>query len=353
MNDTRAMHPRTTGEAIESWNGEQLEVIHDPPSGAWIIIAVHSTAAGPARGGTRIFPYRSLDDAILDVLALSRAMTAKFRALHFPSGGGKAVVFGATDLSPDARKQLLIRYGSMIAALGGRFATGPDIGTSPEDMNTIAVHGAPYVFCRTPEHGGAGDSAPLTAIGVLTAVLDMSQRIFGSEALHGRTIALQGLGSVGLQLAQRLLDRGASLVVADLDPQRQQTLAHPDVCWVEPEQLLATTCDILVPCAVGGVLTKTTIPQLRCRGVVGAANNIFADPGAAPCLAARGISLAPDFLANAGGAVGITGIETLGWTAKQAEKEVASRIRRALAETYAYATKRGLDPQSAALELQM
>ncbi len=335
------------GQAIEVWNGEQLELVRDLQTGAWFVIAIHSTQAGPARGGTRMRSYPNLDAAVIDVLALSRAMTGKFRALDFPSGGGKAVIYQPSRLSQQDRDALLVRFGAAVANLGGRFATGPDVGTSPRDMDLIARRGAPHVFCRTPENGGAGDSAPLTAHGVFHALCNLSQRIFGSQQLAGRTIAIQGVGSVGLHLATQLQKAGAKLLLADTDRSRRSLM--PNATWVDAATILSRECDLLVPCALGGVLTTQTVSGLRCRGVVGGANNIFASPAVAALLHQRGILLAPDFIANAGGAVGITGIEALGWSRQQAYDEVANRVAHALNRAYVVAQQRSLDPMAAAL----
>ncbi|MGB1277283.1 MAG: Glu/Leu/Phe/Val dehydrogenase dimerization domain-containing protein, partial [Nannocystaceae bacterium] len=306
----------------------------DAQTGAWFIVAIHSTKLGPARGGTRMRGYASLDAAILDVLALSQAMTWKFASLRFPSGGGKAVIVGAQELGSEARRLLLIRYGEHLQQFQGRFQTGPDVGTSPADMSVIAERGTPHVFCRTREKGGPGDSAPLTALGVQAAIVDIASRLNGSPSLDGQRIAIQGVGSVGLALAKLLLAQGASLLVADPDPTRRACLQDPNVTWVDPDRVLASPCDLLVPCALGGALNHITLPSLRCRGVIGAANNPLATSADAAELHARGILLAPDFIANAGGAVGCTGIEALGWSPERAQTEVETRIREALAETF-------------------
>jgi len=339
------------GSAIEAWRGEELKIGRDSETGAWLIVAIHSTQLGPARGGTRMRAYPSLDAAILDVLALSQAMTRKFATLRFPSGGGKAVIVGAEDLAHDMRRQLLVRFGEYLHQFQDRFQTGPDVGTCSADMDVIAEKGAPYVFCRTPGNGGPGDSAPLTALGVQAALVDIANRLNGSRSLAGQRIAIQGVGSVGYALAKLLLAQGASLVLADLDPTRRTCLQGPNVAWVDPEQILATPCDLLVPCALGGVLNHTTIPALQCRGVIGAANNPLATPADAAELHERGILLAPDFIANAGGAVGITGIEALGWSPEQARTQVESRVQDALADTYSILEQTGVDPMAAAQQL--
>jgi glutamate dehydrogenase/leucine dehydrogenase len=332
----------------EGWNGEEILEREDAASGARIVIALHSSRLGPASGGTRMKPYSSLDAAREDARRLSEGMTCKWAAAGFPRGGGKAVIAVPPELGGAARDALLRRYGSFIQELAGRFWTGADVGTSSRDMDVIAETGAPYVFSRTPEHGGAGDSAPWTALGVEAGIRATCARLFGDPSLAGRRIVVQGAGSVGGMLIERLLEAGAAVAFSDVSPASVRRYRDErGVPFVDPGGVLETPCDVLAPCALGGILDAATIPRLACCAVAGAANNQLAEPGDAVRLGARGILYAPDFVINAGGAVGITGQESLGWPAERARHEVL-RIGATLERVYALAEAQGITTDAAA-----
>jgi glutamate dehydrogenase/leucine dehydrogenase len=242
---------------------------------------------------------------------------------------------------------LLRRYGSFIQELGGRFWTGADVGTSARDMDVISETGAPYVFSRTPAHGGAGDSSTWTALGVEAGQRTTCARLFGSESLSGRRVVVQGAGSVGGELLERLLAAGADVAFSDVDPASVRRWRERGVEFLEPERVLEAPCDVLAPCALGGILDAASIPRLRCRAVAGAANNQLGGPEDAERLRARGILYAPDFVINAGGAIGITGQEALGWPAGKAREEVL-RIGATLARVYDLAESLGITTDAAA-----
>ena len=312
------------------------------------MIALHSSRLGPASGGTRMKPYASLDAAREDAMRLSEGMTYKWAAAGFPRGGGKAVIAVPPGLDGAVRDALLRRYGSYIQELAGRFWTGADVGTSARDMDVIAETGAPYVFSRTPEHGGAGDSGPWTALGVFSAIEATCARVFGTPAVAGRRILVQGTGSVGGRLIERLAEAGAAVSFSDVLP--AAVAKYRDglgLTFVAPDAVFDTPCDILAPCALGGVLDARSIPRLACRAVVGAANNQLATPEDAGRLRARGILYAPDFVVNAGGAIAITGQEALGWPDEKAREEVL-RIGSTLSRIFDLAEAEGITPDAAA-----
>lgn len=333
---------------LEDWDGEAVVVRHDQPSGAWIFIAIHSTSLGPAAGGTRMRTYPDPGAALQDALRLAEAMTLKYAVPGFPRGGGKAVIAVPPDLDPEARTALLRRYGTLLRQLGGLFLTGPDVGTSSEDMDVIGETGAPYVFARTPARGGAGGSGPATALGVFAALEAAAGHVFGEASLRGRHVLVQGTGSVGSALIERLLTAGAKVSFSDVDPGAVRRFRDErGLEYVPPEAVFETPCDLFSPCALGGVLNEATIPRLRCRAVAGAANNQLATPEDAERLRARGILYAPDFVVSLGGAMAITGREAMGWTPAQADREVL-RIGDTLRKVFDRAEADGLTTEAAA-----
>jgi len=306
-----------------SWDGEELIERADGETGARIFVALHSSRLGPPTGGTRMKTYSDAPSARRDAMRLSEAMTYKWAAADFLRGGGKAVIAVPPGLGDVARAELLRRYGRLLAELGGRFSTGPDVGTSPRDMDVIAETGAPYVFSRTPERGGAGSSGSWTALGVFAAIETVCERLFGDRSPRGRRVVVQGTGSVGAPLIERLAAAGARVAAADPDARAVGRLRERLGIDILPaEACLEEPSDIFAPCALGGVLDAETIPRLTARAVVGAANDQLGGPEDGQRLRERGVLYAPDFVVNAGGAVAITGIEALGWSGDRAEAAV-------------------------------
>ena len=334
---------------LNAWDGERVIIEFDRPTGAWIIIAIHSMRRGPAGGGTRMKPYPTMEAALADALELARSMSYKFACAAMARGGGKAVIAIPPDLSHQARLDLLRRYGALISRLGGMFQTGPDVGTSSADMDIIAETGAPYVFGRTVQAGGAGDSGPATALGVLRSMGVVCQHLFGSPLLAGRRVLVQGAGSVGLRLIRLLREARAEILFSDVDEatirQVQDTLGIP---CIPAEKVYETPCDIFAPCALGGILNQATIPQLKCRAIVGSANNQLARPEDSELLRERGILYAPDFIVNVGGAMALVGIEAMGWSEAEANAHVIQGIEQALRQTFDLATARNISTAEAA-----
>jgi glutamate dehydrogenase/leucine dehydrogenase len=335
-------------ERIPGWDGLGVVTHVDLETGAAIYVAMHSDRLGPPSGGTRMKSYPDAAAARRDAMRLAEAMTYKWAAARFPRGGGKAVIDAPPGLSDAARDGLLRRYGALVRELGGRFLTGPDVGTSPRDMDVIAETGSPWVFGRTEGKGGTGGSGGWTALGVFVSIETACERLFGTRSLRGRKIVIQGAGSVGGDLARRLALADASVEVADSDPAAAERAASGGWITVVPAaDVLERACDVLAPCALGGVLDAGSIPTLRCAAVVGAANNPLAEPADAERLRARGILYGPDFVVNAGGAIAVTGIEALGWTAERAEAAVRA-IAGTLARVFALADSERITTDAAA-----
>jgi glutamate dehydrogenase/leucine dehydrogenase len=335
-------------ERVPGWDGIGVVTRIDRVTGAAIHVALHSDRLGAPSGGTRMKGYENAAEARRDAMRLAEAMTCKWAVAGFPRGGGKAVIDVPHDLEPAARDGLLRRYGMLVRELGGRFLTGPDVGTSPSDMDVISETGSPWVFGRTRERGGTGGSGGWTALGVFVSIETACERLFGSRALEGRRVVIQGAGSVGGDLARRLAEAGASVEVADSDPAAAvRAASDPRVSIVPARGVLGRPCDVLAPCALGGVLDAASIPSLRCAAVVGAANNPLSERADAERLRARGILYAPDFVANAGGAIAVTGIEALGWSAQRAETAVRG-IAETLARVFVIAEQDGITTDEAA-----
>ncbi|MXG90117.1 Leu/Phe/Val dehydrogenase [Nocardioides flavescens] len=282
---------------------EQVVFAQDPASGLRAIVAIHSTALGPALGGTRFFPYASTGAALADVLDLSRGMSYKAALAGLDLGGGKAVIVG--DPATLRSEALFRAYGRFVQSLGGRYWTACDVGTYSPDMDDIA-RDCDYVTGRTTAHGGAGDSSVLTAYGVFQGMRAAAQVAWGAPTLEGRTVGVAGVGKVGHHLVSRLVADGARVVVTDVsDAAVARVLAeHPGVSAVaSTDELVTGDLDVYAPCAMGGALTDEVVAGLRARIVCGAANNQLAHPGVEKLLEEHGVLYAPDYCVNAGGLV--------------------------------------------------
>jgi leucine dehydrogenase len=296
--------------------------------------------------------YPDVGAALQDAMRLAEGMTYKFAGPGIPRGGGKAVIALPDDFDPQARPALLRRYGALVHQLGGLFYTGPDVGTSSADMDIIAETGAPYVFGRTPAAGGAGSSGPATALGVFTGIQVACEHLFGEAALNGRRVLVQGAGSVGGPLIEHLHAAGAELTFSEVDEGAIRRFRDRlGLQFVSPQAVYTAECDLFAPCALGSVLNADTIPQLKCRAVVGAANNQLADSKDAERLQARGILYAPDYVVNVGGAIFLLGVEAQGWTKERAEEEVVESVRRALGQIFELAAMEGITTDAAAQQI--
>jgi leucine dehydrogenase len=290
-------------DELDRCGHEGLWFASDPATGMRSIIGIHSTVRGPALGGTRILPYRSTDEALIDVLRLSRGMTYKAAAAGLPLGGGKAVIIAdpATAKTPE----LLKAYGRAVESLGGTYITAEDVGSTVADMEIVATQ-TRHVTGLPIESGGSGDPSPATAHGVLAAMHAAAEFIWGSADLDDRSVAIQGVGKVGSELARLLAEAGCRLAVGDTNPRAVESIvAETGARAVATDAILYEECDILAPCALGAILDATTIPRLRCVAVVGSANNMLLGPDDATRLEAASIFYVPDFVANGGGIINI------------------------------------------------
>lgn len=337
---------------LENWEGESLVARRDEVGRAWIFIAIHSSRLGPAAGGTRMKSYPGPTAALHDALRLSEGMTYKFAAPNLPFGGAKAVIAVPSDLDPADRPGLLRRYGELVTQLGGRFLTGPDVGTTPEDMDIISETASSFVFCRTPGAGGAGDPGPFTALGVLAGIEAACEHVFGSPELADRRLVVQGVGDVGGALLDLLEAKGADVVFTEIDADLiSRYRDERGFAFVAPEEVFAVEGDVFVPCALGGVLNAETIDRLRCRIVAGSANNQLAEPSDAERLRAAGVLYAPDFVINVGGAMAMPAMETMGWTADHAREQVRNYVRKTLLAIFNEAERFGSSTAAAAVAM--
>ncbi|MEU3272940.1 Glu/Leu/Phe/Val dehydrogenase dimerization domain-containing protein [Saccharomonospora sp. NPDC006951] len=325
---------------------EQVVFCQDPHSGLKAIIAVYSTALGPAIGGTRFHPYATEREALDDVLALSKGMAYKNALAGLDHGGGKAVIIG--DPATLKSETLLRAYGRFIQSLGGRYITACDVGTYVADMDVIARE-TRFVTGRSPDNGGAGDSSVLTAFGVYQGMRASAEHVWGTPELRGRTVGVSGVGKVGHLLVGHLVEAGAKVLVTDVAEAAldRVALAHPEVEIVpDADALMSEGLDVFAPCALGGVLDDDTVAKLRAAVVCGAANNQLAHAGVEKMLEERGILFAPDYLVNSGGVIQVSD-ELHGFDFERAKRKVTSLFETTKA-VFELAAAEGVPPVTAA-----
>ncbi|TQJ75012.1 Glu/Leu/Phe/Val dehydrogenase dimerization domain-containing protein [Streptomyces sp. SLBN-31] len=327
---------------------EQVVLCQDRASGLKAVIAIHSTALGPALGGTRFYPYATEAEAVADALNLARGMSYKNAMAGLDHGGGKAVIIG--DPERDKTEELLLAYGRMVASLGGRYVTACDVGTYVADMDVVARE-CRWTTGRSPENGGAGDSSVLTAYGVYQGMRASAQHLWGDPSLRGRKVGIAGVGKVGHHLVRHLRDEGAEVVITDVREEAVGRIlaAHPEgVTAVADTATLIRVqdLDIYAPCALGGALNDDTVPALTAKVVCGAANNQLAHPGVEKDLADRAILYAPDYVVNAGGVIQVAD-ELHGFDFERCRAKAAKIFDTTLA-IFARAKTDGIPPAAAA-----
>jgi len=294
---------------------EQIVYGYDEVSGLRTIIAIHSTALGPALGGTRFFPYESEADALTDVLRLSKGMTYKAAAAGLDLGGGKAVIIG--DPRTDKSERLFRAYGRIVDSLRGRYITAEDVGTTTTDIDLIRRE-TKWALGISVAEGGAGDPSPVTARGLFNAARAVAEFIWGGSDLAGRRFAVQGVGKVGSAFVQLLVEARAEVIVSDAYEAAIKTAVDTyGVKSVPPDDIHTVDCDFYSPCALGAGLNERIIPELNCQAIVGSANNQLATDEDADRIAQRGIIYAPDFVVNAGGLINVYD-EMLGYSKTRA-----------------------------------
>jgi leucine dehydrogenase len=337
--------------AGEDFGHETLLVRRGARGGVPIIIAVQSTALGPSLGGCRMWSYPTLEDGVHDALRLSRAMTLKAAAAELPLGGGKAVVCLPPGAHPPrgSQRELILRdLADSIELLGGSYITAEDVGTTSSDMALISEW-TTHVVGRPGAQGGGGDPGAFTAAGVEAALRACFAHTFGSRGVGERSVAIVGAGSVGGALARRLARKGARLVLADVDPAKQELARGLGAEWMRPAEALRAHVDAVAPCALGGAIDARLAEELDCRIVCGAANNQLTDDRWAERLAERGILYAPDFIVNAAGLINVW-LELTGYDADEAQRRAAA-IEDVLARVIARAESTHATPLQAAMEL--
>ncbi|HWA03223.1 MAG TPA: Glu/Leu/Phe/Val dehydrogenase dimerization domain-containing protein [Rhizomicrobium sp.] len=311
---------------------ESVSFFDDKASGLKSIISIHSTALGPSCGGCRMYPYATADAALTDVLRLSRGMSYKSAIANLPLGGGKAVIIG--DPAKDKSDSKLAAFAEAVNALGGRYITAMDVGMGPKDMPVIARSTKFIAGYDQPGKKG-GDSGPMTALGVFVGLKAAVRHRFGADTTKGLTVAIQGLGKVGMGLAKRLHAEGAKLIVADVsaDVVRRAVDAF-GAREASPETIIAAECDVLSPNALGAILNDRSVAGLHARVVAGAANNQLANDANGRMLMERGILYAPDYVINGGGIICVAG-QIYDWDNEEIERRTL-----AISETLAAIFKR-------------
>jgi leucine dehydrogenase len=303
-------------EKVTNTDHERVLFARDAESDYRGIIAIHSTALGPAVGGTRFWNYATEEEALTDALRLSRGMTYKTALLGLPFGGGKSIIIG-DNKTPD-REALFRAHGRFVDTLRGRYITAEDVGTSPADMEIVRLETRHVAGLS----GLSGDPSPYTARGVFRAMQAATKFLWNTDDLAGVTVAVQGCGHVGYHLAKMLHTTGAKLVVTDVDDRSVTRVREEfDAEIVQPNEIFSVRADIFAPCALGGVINDETIPELKAQIIAGAANNQLLDERHGEMLGERNILYAPDYVANAGGVLNGC-VELLGWNSELASRKV-------------------------------
>ena len=283
---------------MSKYRHEKVLFINNEKAGLKAIIAVHNTNLGPAIGGCRLFPYASFDDALFDVLRLSRGMSHKNAVAGLPHGGGKGVIIADPSMKTEA---MFEAFGEAVNNLGGDYITAEDVNTTCDDA-LIMLRKTNHI-CGLPQN--SGDPSPFTARGTWQGIKATAKVALGRDSLEGLTIAVQGLGKVGYDLCRLLHQSGAKLIIANRSNKAaaERAMEEFGATIVPTEQIFSQECDIFSPNAMGAILNPTTIPQLKCKAVAGAANNQILDDASGLALKARGIFYAPDFVINGGGVI--------------------------------------------------
>ncbi|MBC8587817.1 Glu/Leu/Phe/Val dehydrogenase [Tissierellaceae bacterium BX21] len=303
---------------LEKYDYEQLVFCQDRNSGLKAIISIHDTTLGPALGGTRIWDYKSEEDAIVDALRLSKGMTYKNATAGLNLGGGKAVIIG--DPTKIKSEELFRSFGRYIEGLGGRYITAEDMNTTTQDMALINDE-TDYVVGL---EGKSGNPSPVTAFGVYRGILAAANEVFGSDDLTGKVVAVQGLGSVGYAVCEHLVNAGAKLFVTDIRKESiERAVNNLGVTAVSPDEIYNVECDIFTPCAMGAVINDFTVEQLKCKIVAGSANNQLAEEKHGEILREKGILYVPDFVINSGGVINVYE-ELLGYNKERAMKRASA-----------------------------
>lgn len=333
-----------TLETMYSMGHEEVVFFQDKSCGLKAIVGIHDTTLGPALGGTRLWPYATEEEALIDVLRLSRGMTYKNAISGLNLGGGKAVIIA----DPKNKSEALFRsFGRFIESLNGRYITAEDVNTNVEDIEHIFTE-TNYVTGVAQTNGGSGNPSPYTALGVFRGIEASVTKAFGSRSLKGKTIALQGVGSVGFELSKLLAEAGANIVYTDVNENNINRMkeAFPNFKFVAPNEIFSVACDVYTPCALGASINDETIPQLKAKIVCGAANNQLKEDRHGLILKEKGILYAPDYLVNAGGVMNVS-IEFEGWADSKSRRMVDTIYEKTL-DVFAISEKQNIPVNKAA-----
>ncbi|HOA70695.1 MAG TPA: Glu/Leu/Phe/Val dehydrogenase dimerization domain-containing protein [Bacillota bacterium] len=331
--------------SMEEYGYEQVVFNYDKVSGLRAIIVIHDTTLGPALGGVRMWPYQSEEEALFDALRLARGMTYKSAAMGLNLGGGKAVIIG--DPRTDKTEELFRAFGMFVEALMGRYITAEDVGTTTDDMDIIKTCTDHVVGLS----GTSGDPSPFTAFGTFRAMQACAKYVFGDENLAGRKVVIQGVGNVGYHLAQRLLEAGAQVYVADLHPDKAERAVELGAHAIPCDEVYDQECDIFAPCALGGCINDETVGRLKTKIVCGSANNQLLEDRHAQVLAERGILYAPDFVANGGGLINVSFELAPGGYNREQSLAKVSKIYDILLRVFQIADERGITTAEAANQM--
>ncbi|MFN3839557.1 MAG: Glu/Leu/Phe/Val dehydrogenase dimerization domain-containing protein [Cyclobacteriaceae bacterium] len=335
--------------SLSTLGHEQVVFCHDDATGLKAIIAIHNTTLGPALGGTRMWNYATEQEALTDVLRLSRGMTFKASISGLNLGGGKAVIIG--DAKTMKTEAFLRRFGKFVNSLGGKYITAEDVNMKTADMEFIAME-TKHVTGLPESAGGGGDPSPVTAYGTYLGMKASAKKVFGSDSLSGKKVAVQGVGQVGMHLVEYLVKENAVVYISDISEEKVKAVAGKyGVKAVSQEAIYDLDVDVYAPCALGATLDDSTIPKLKCSIIAGAANNQLKDEVKhGYMLMDRSITYAPDFLINAGGLINVYN-EHLGNYNRQRVFEQAERIYSTCLAIFDLASKEKINTQEAAIKI--
>ncbi len=335
-------------EIIQVAGYEKVVKFSHPDMGFEAIIAIHNTKLGPGLGGTRIYPYKTFDDALIDVLRLSKGMTYKAGMAQVGLGGAKSIIIA--DPKTDKTPALLHAFSEAVNTLKGKYICAEDIGCTPEDV-AIILQKTKYA-CGVCNLRGSGNPAAYTSWGIVQGIKSVCQQLDNSPSIEGKTIAIQGVGNVGSRLAEILFWEGAHLILADQDRKKAIECAHRYAAQtVSPDEILSVECDIFSPNAMGGILNENSISNLKCRAVAGGANNQLLETADADTLTKRGILYAPDFVINAGGLINVINeLSPEGYRASSA-REATKKIYHQLLNIYEIAKYKSISTHQTAVSI--
>ena len=345
MNKT-TIHLKTNELQIEGY--ERVVEFKEEASGLHAIVAIHNTHLGPALGGIRAYPYASFDHALNDVLRLAKGMTYKAAVSETGTGGGKSIIF--CDYTAPKSADLLLAFAEVVNFFEGKYICAEDFGMHLADLETVCK-GTPYAV-GLPTPRSSGDPSRFTAFGGFRGLQAVCKKVWGSDSVAGRTFAIQGLGSVGMRIAEHLFWHGARLVVSDINSEAtQKAVKEFGARALAPDEILQAKCDVLVPCALGGIINPDTIPHLRCQAIAGLANNQLLSDSDGETLFQKGIVYAPDYVINSGGLLAVcVELETEGFNPKTARNHV-DRIYDLLTKIFALSEEQGKSTNLIAKEL--